>query len=406
MTRRRPPNDRDVAVVVLKMVADRYSHGELAVMRSLGRCGVDVLSAHPAPRTPAELSRYARAHIRIPLGSTETTVTRLIERASSMRERPVLVPTDDVGALLVADRADELGEVFRLPAQPAGLALQLADKGHLARLCDTHDIPTPQVTFPKDRDGAAADAAVLGYPVVIKSMDPRLLRMRPNARSVVLAHDRDELLEHYDTMEDTTHPNLMLQEYIPGGSESVWMFNGYFDERSECRVGFTGQKVRQYPRGTGATSLGICRHNEEVVETTRRMMRAIGYRGIVDMGYRYDERDGRYKLLDVNPRLGSSFRLFVDDLGLDVVRAMYLDLTGRPVPSQGPYEGRRWLVEPADLWSTAAYRREERLTAGGWLRSVRGVDEYAWFAGDDMKPFLAMASVFALQPLLRRVRRG
>jgi D-aspartate ligase len=48
-------------------------------------------------------------------------------------------------------------------------------------------------------------------------------------------------------------------------------------------------------------------------------MQEIGYSGIVDIGYRYDRRDGEYKLLDVNPRVGATFRLFVDSNGMDVV---------------------------------------------------------------------------------------
>ena len=107
--------------------------------------------------------------------------------------------------------------------------------------------------------------------------------------------------------------NLMLQEYIPGAPEANWMFNGYFDKHSECRVSFTGVKVRQSPAAAGATTLGVCRANPLLARSTERFMQAIGYRGIVDIDYRLDARDGQYKLLDVNPRIGSSFRLFVRD---------------------------------------------------------------------------------------------
>src|SRR3990172_3381338 len=103
------------------------------------------------------------------------------------------------------------------------------------------------------------------------------------------------------------------------------MFNGYFDSSSRCLFGLTGRKLRQYPPYTGVTSLGVCERNETVTKLTLRLMTAIGYRGALDIGYRYDARDGRYKLLDANPRVGMTFRLFVDTEGLDVVRALYLD---------------------------------------------------------------------------------
>ena len=106
-----------------------------------------------------------------------------------------------------------------------------------------------------------------------------------------------------------------------------------------------------------------------------------------DCGYRYDPRDGQYKMLDVNPRVGANFRQCVGHDGLDVVRAMYLDLTGEPVPADIADEGRRWWVENYDLLAGIGLRRAGSLTARRWLASVRRADEPAWYARDDMAPF-------------------
>jgi predicted ATP-grasp superfamily ATP-dependent carboligase len=168
------------------------------------------------------------------------------------------------------------------------------------------------------------------------------------------------------------------------------MFNGYFDRDSRCLVGFTGRKVRQRGPHTGPTTLGECVPNEDVADATCRLAAATGYRGIIDIGYRYDARDGSSRLLDVNPRMGGSFRLFVGQDGMDVVRALYMDLTGQSVPESAPSHGRRWIVEPFDLISSAQLAREGSLTAREWLRSFRGVQEGAWFAADDPLPFLTM----------------
>ena len=199
-----------------------------------------------------------------------------------------------------------------------------------------------------------------------------------------------ELLRKYDALEDPAEPNLMLQEYIPGGDDSVWMFNGYFDRKSDCVLGFTGQKLRQWPPHSGVTTLGICRHNATVADTTCRFMKAVGYQGVLDIGYRWDARDGLYKVLDVNPRIGATFRLFVADNGMDVVRALYLDLTGQPINPGRPCEGRKWMVEDIDLFSSYCFRREGGLTFKEWGASFRGVEEAAYFAADDLLPLGAM----------------
>jgi D-aspartate ligase len=219
------------------------------------------------------------------------------------------------------------------------------------------------------------------------------LRAR-TGHKMVIVHEPAELERLYGLMEDPAEPNLILQEYIPGGDDDIWMFNGYFDEDSECVVGFTGRKLRQTPIHTGATSLGICLPNPAVHETTVRWMKRLGYRGILDIGYRYDARDGQYKVLDVNPRIGATFRLFVARNGMDVARAMYLDLTGQAVPTAPLWTGRRWINERADIKSSLGYRREGTLRLADWLASLRGVREGAYFARDDPSPFVRMAASF------------
>jgi len=86
--------------------------------------------------------------------------------------------------------------------------------------------------------------------------------------------------------------------------------------------------------------------------------------------------------------------LFVAADGMDVVRAMYLDLTGQPVSSAPMLEGRKWLVENNDVISFRRYRAKGELKFFDWLRSLRGVQEVAWFAWDDLLPFAIMAGKF------------
>jgi predicted ATP-grasp superfamily ATP-dependent carboligase len=154
--------------------------------------------------------------------------------------------------------------------------------------------------------------------------------------------------------------------------------------------GATGRKLRQFPPHRGSTSLGICARNDVVETQTKQLMQVVGYRGPLDVGYRFDARDGRYKLLDLNPRIGSTFRLFAAENGLDVARTLYLDVTGQTIPSAQVSEGRKWVVETNDLVSSWTQFRKRQLTPVGWLRSLRDVQEGAWLASDDLAPVAAL----------------
>ncbi len=392
--RRRDPlhgrADTSVPVVILRRSLGPFQHGVLAMTRSAGRLGVPVYCSRLNDREPATRSRYLTGTLGLPPGGPDEDWIAALIAFGSHHQGGVLLPVDDRAAVAVGDHQGLLAEHFRLPLQPPGLQRRLAGKRELWELCIKLGIPTPASAFPHSEQAVLEAAQEYGYPVVLKRADPWLPPRDPNAPSVAIAADPGELLAAYDRMESDVQPQVMVQDHIPGGSDSVWMFNGYFDARSEALCAVTGRKLRQRGPRTGPTTLGICSANATVTDAATRLMRELEYRGIVDMGFRYDARDGLYKLLDVNPRVGSTFRLFVSQAGVDVVRAMHLDLTGRPVPRASAKEGRKWIDEPHDLGVALQLRREGDLELDAWRRSLRGIDEMAWWASDDLVPYLAM----------------
>jgi D-aspartate ligase len=330
-----------------------------------------------------------------------SAVAALLEIRRAIGRRSILVPTTDDATLFVAAHADVLRDGFILVDLPPNLVRTLCSKRGMHDLARRIGIPTPEAIFPRSRQDVLGFLDRAAFPIMLKGIDGLRLQRRCGVRMLVV-RTPDELLEKYDAMEDPTEPNLMLQEYIPG---TTWMFNGYFDSDSECLIGFTGRKVREYPVSRGSTSLGICDRNDPVDALTKRFMKAIGYRGILDIGYRHDPRDGEYKVHDVNPRIGATFRLFVAENGMDVARALYLDLTGQAVPISGASEGRKWMVEDFDIVSSLGYRRRGALTFGQWLASLRGIRETAYLAWDDPVPVFAACAVDARTMLRRSVRR-
>jgi D-aspartate ligase len=389
---------------VLKLVPETFHHGGLGVVRTLGRLGIDSYGVHDSTRAPAAWSRYAKGKFVYRQGDDPRSFLR--DMARSIGGTPLLIAQDDVSTLVIDEHADDLREWFLFPDQPRGLPRTLANKREMAELCGRLDIPTPEVVFPASRDEVIAFADRKGVPVVIKGVESWVPGTDVSARLVV-ARTREQLLAEWDDMSEGERGNTMLQEYIPGGPESVWMFNGYFDASSACLFGITGRKLHQSPPYSGVTSLGICLENDVVADATKRLAQEVGYRGVIDIGYRYDERDGLYKLLDVNPRVGATFRLFVDrDTGMDVVRALYLDLTGQPVPAGRTPVGRKWLLDPWDIKSCLTYRRDGRLTWRGWASAYRGVEELAWLAKDDPFPFLALGGYVLAKRFHRAPKRA
>jgi D-aspartate ligase len=376
----------ETSVVILRS----GHHGGLGIVRSLGRMGVPVYTVDAQRWESAFASRYCRGRFILDTASAppESSIPRLLEIGHRIGRRPLLIPTTDQTAIWVACHATALEPVYRFPHLDPTLVRLLCDKSSMQDLARRHGVPTPHAVFPRSQDDIERFLETVGFPVIAKAIDADRFRSYAGA-SKVIVHNRSELLALYAKDSDPAQPAFLIQEFIPGED---WMFDGYFDRNSECLFGIAARKIRRFPVNTGVTSLGVCARNQAVESTTAQFMKAIGYHGIVDIGYRHDRRDGTYKVLDINPRIGCTFRLFASADSADVARAVYLDMTGQPVPPAQPVEGRKWIVEDFDLISSLRLLTNGSINLKDWLRSFRGIQEAACFAWDDPLPFFMMAA--------------
>jgi D-aspartate ligase len=372
---------------IVKGVPARFHHGALAVCRTLGRKGVAVAANDEPGGAPARNSRYRSESVvwepwpRDP-GSL---VERLLEWGERQDEPALLIPVDDAATIALDTHRDRLAAAFRFPLLPEGLAERLSSKWEMAQLAERHGVATARVA--RLESGTHVDDLLqqFGLPVVVKRISGWSADSRETP-SVTLARTKEDVLSVAADGGD----NLLLQEYIPGGSNTSWMFNGYFDAEGRCRFGLTGYKVRQYPVDGGFTTLGRLEPNEELLRTAIEFFEAVRYVGIIDVGFRFDMRDSSYKLLDVNPRVGSTFRLFAAEDGRDVVSTWYDDLTGGdPGPPVLAAPTRTWQVEPHDLRVVRSLRRRPGESLWPLVRSAARASERAWWTRDDPKPFLA-----------------
>jgi D-aspartate ligase len=397
----------DTPAVVLKFDPNILHHGGLGVIRSLGRAGVPVYGVHEGPWAPAASSRYLRGRCfwQPSADDVERARAGLLRLAERIGRPAVLVPTDDAGAIFLAEHGAGLRPQFLFPDPPADLPRRVADKFALYQLCRELGVPSVRTARADSPEAAREFAAQAGFPLVAKLTTPWAKGRGRRLRSTSIVHSPEQLGD-VCRASAAAGTGLMLQEFIPGGPGQDWFFHGYCDAASVCRPAFTGVKERSYPAHAGLTSLGRSVPNAPLRAQVTGLLSRLGYRGIVDLDLRWDARDGHYKLLDFNPRLGAQFRLFRDTAGTDVATACYLDLTGNPIPPGDQVDGRGFVVENYDPAAAFGYWRGGELGPRAWLSSLRTVDETAWFARDDLRPFALMCLRMAGRAVTRPLSRA
>ncbi|MFF3333460.1 ATP-grasp domain-containing protein [Streptomyces sp. NPDC002888] len=384
--------DHDVPALLVKAVHCPQQHGGLGALRTLGRAGVPVHAMVEDQFTPTAVSRHLAGRFTLPttgLADPRLFVPTLLGFGRAIGRRTVAVAADDEAAVLLAEYSERLAKWFLLPEVPPTLPRRLASKEGLGRICAEHGVPTPRSRAPADRVALVGLGRDWGYPLVLKNREAFTRLRAPIVSHTTVVHDEGELL---DLLGSCREPAVLAQEYIPDDVAEDWITHLYCGAGGVAHAVFTGYKVRSWPPYSGATTRAWSRPNPELARLAGELCRRIGYSGVADLGWRFDRRDGRYKLVDFNPRIGAQFRLFETWHGVDVVRAMYLDLTGQPIPGAPQRYGRMFVVGQLDVLSAAASARRERRMPQALL--PRRGTERAWLSRDDPIPAVAEAVRF------------
>jgi predicted ATP-grasp superfamily ATP-dependent carboligase len=354
----------------------------LAAIRSLGRAGAPVLAVDHRPWALGLRSRYA-VHVRTPdPGSDESGfVAALAELGDALGSPAPIFPTHDEGLNAVARGQRELGERFLYPFPPWAELERIQDKRTQLERAEAAGIDIPRTGHPRSAAEAVALADELGYPVLVKPSDPIEFKRR-HRRQAFRCETRAELEEAYAQAEPH---EPMVQELIPGGDDALYTLGSYLDGSGRPLGVFSGRKLRQTPRLVGTCRVGEAVWVQEVVDAGLRLLAAFGFRGLSQVEFKRDPRDGRYKLMEINPRLFQWHGLAAA-CGVDLPRLAYHDLLGLPCPPASMNGGgRRWAI---------TFLAGE----GPALQRPPYVD--AVFAHDDLRP----AAVYAARVLRSLVR--
>lgn len=334
----------------------------MAVSRSLNRRGVAV---YGVDSKAWEIGHHSTEIRRPPFATVapgEKLVEALVEWARRQEAPPVLVPADDPHCDFLSDYHAPLREACILPeGYRPEIASAFVDKISFYRRCLELGVDLPRTLFPQNLGDVEAEAGGLKYPVILKPAHGHLWRRQFRGKKVLEVHSREELLRTFESLGDLK-TGMTVQEVIPGPEREIFVCAGYYRTKGVAHALYTARKTRQYPPNFGSASFVDSEWNEEVADLSAQLIEALGFSGICGTEYKPDPRDGRWKLIEVNPRPTLWFSIS-RVAGCDVIFEGYRDLIGQPGPrSVGTQrDGVRWQFFLRDLLSLTYYLRRGEL---------------------------------------------
>ncbi len=399
------PDGRVPAVLVGASSANAVS-----VARSLGRHGVAVYLLC-GPDSESRTSRYAR---RLDAGADTVAWARYLTGAQSdwLRGAVLLTCSDDAIQMTIEHR-EALAEKYILDIADTAAQWCFLNKLSTYEAAREAGVPTPLFWRAASLDDVRRQSDEYVYPLLVKPLfSHRFKKVFPG--KYVRVSGLDELLAAFERIAGAGVEVLLLEE-IPGADDRLCSCYTYIDEEGTPLFGFTKRILRRHPERQGFGCYHITDWSPEVLDTGLRLVKHVGHRGIANVEFKRDDRDGLLKVIECNIRFTAANEILVAS-GYDLPLFVYSRLTGRPFPDLRTVEykrGVRLWFPLADFLEFLALRRQGRITTGGWLRSVLHVQAVPYFAWDDPVPSLVITTqvtrrlaASGARRALRRARGG
>jgi len=244
---------------------------------------------------------------------------------------------------------------------------RLNDKRNLVRFAAELGIETPRVYEAATIDDLNAIARDACFPLVVKVASGSGV-----ADGLRYANSADELRDAWHALRlrqraaatEGEPRELLVQEYIPGRIHGACTFTIY------GRPMQIVTQVRQlmYPIYGGVGAINMTTDDAILRRLAASILKHAGYHGTAHIEFKLDSRDGRYKLIEFNPKLWGSLNLSIK-AGVPFPAMVRDHLIGRTIPEQRPYiVGARY-----NSWFPLAVLAKVQLWREFGMRGLSGV---------------------------------
>ncbi len=365
----------------------------VGVLRCLGRRALPVYSI--CANAGFDFAHHSRWYRELP-GHPKVRPPDLATFLETLAlEQAVLMPCADDWLLAVADLPSDLCARFPASVPTSPVTRVLVDKWKFAELLQSISAPSPVTRLIRSCDQLESSLETRFEPQILKPLSSKTFREKYGVKGYIVDQRTDAL-----SIASRLEFPIMLQEYIPGPATATYHIDGFVDRHGQICARFARQRLRLYPRQLGNSSMMITVPLNQVaaaLETLERVLSAVSYRGIFDAEFKYDYRDGMFKMIEINARPWWYIE-FAANCGVDVTWLAYRDALRLPVSPVDRYEiGRHCVHLINDVQAFHDRQSEDHLTFAAWLRSALRAHDTV-FAWDDPGPALATA--------MRAMRRG
>ena len=179
---------------------------------------------------------------------------------------------------------------------------------------------------------------------------------------------------------------IIVQEMIEGGASNLFSYATFFDGKKVV-AGMSARRWRQHPMVFGkATTYAETVRIPELENLSMLLLKEIGYFGLAEVEFMWDEREKCYKFLEINGRPWG-WHTLLKASGLNLPFLLYQFMNGNQIDHPTPVEGVKWMRLITDIPTFFIEIINRRMKLNDYYKSFKGKKEFAVLSFKDPLPF-------------------
>ena len=311
------------------LLLEGFARQNMPMMEALRKLGCHVTTYNSSKLDIGYASRYPNEKL---IGfwdreDEEQTYIALLEVLKEGRY-DVVIPMTDFSAMLLAKHKEEVSQFAAPAVNDFEIFMRAADKVQTMIACMDNNVPCPYTL----KDAQTVEEVIrsgMEYPFVIKP------RTGYGSIGFHLINNEQELRDIFEKTKAVCGP-MVVQEYIPQ-TDIQYKCEVFIDENGDVKSAVVFDKTRWYPIDGGSTWCSATVNRPDIVESSVKLLKAIGWKGYGDVDLIQDPRDGIAKVMEVNPRITASVKVCFK-AGVNFARQIVEFETGKEVTEYMNYK--------------------------------------------------------------------
>jgi len=289
------------------LVTDGDALHSLAITRSLGSKKMKVtVASHRRVFSLSFYSKFCRRRLLYPdPEKKKEKFTNFLFNELKGNNYDILLPVRSTVTPIVAEYREKLKQYanFVIPSKES---METANnKEKTFRFADKIGIPIPKTFYPQNIEEVELAAKELSFPVVVKAS------YGAGSRGVFYINSQQRLFDffnkYFSSGESKDDKRSMVQELIRGFGCG---FFSIFD-KGEPKAIFMHKRIREYPITGGPSTMAESFHHPRLKELGLKLLRELDWDGVAMVEFKCDQKDGEFKLMEINPKFWGSLNLAI-----------------------------------------------------------------------------------------------